>query len=94
MKKLLVLIASFGMFSNVFADHDLNLNKATLSCGSYKISNKSTIAEINKNCKVVKSKTEKEHGNTEQKVIFATDNGSVIKCSFKNDKLHKCKMND
>lgn len=94
MKKIFTLAAIISISNIAYADQVVNLNITNLMCGKYKITTSSTPSELKTNCKVVKSKTEKEFFGKEDKVKFNTDDGSYVECKFRNDKLSRCKFED
>lgn len=94
MQKALVLALSLGIGSYALADPIIDLATTPLRCGNYTFTPKSTPAELNQHCKVIKSETEQDYNGTTLELKVKTDNTALVKCTFYNKQLRKCKMDD
>lgn len=91
MKKNLILLC--GLFTCLaYADGKVNLDKQSVTCGNYKLTNKSTASDIMKYCAVKKYEDENHLIHTEQEIKFEATITTKMKCEFSGDKLEKCKI--
>jgi len=93
MNKLLILISGLSV-GLAYADSNINLDKQTVTCGSYKLSNKSTASDVLKYCNVKKFGEENHLIHKEQEVKFEANTTVKMKCEFSGNKVDKCKIDD
>jgi hypothetical protein len=93
MKKLLILISGLSV-GVAYADSKINLDKQTVTCGSYKLNTKSTASDVLKYCNVKKFEEENHIIHKEQEVKFEANTTVKMKCEFTSDKIDECKIDD
>ncbi len=93
MKKLLILLSALSV-SLVYANETVNLDKQTVMCGDYKLTNKSTESDVIKHCNIKKLETEDHIIHKEQEVKFEATTQVLMKCEFSANKVDKCKIDD
>ncbi len=98
MRKLLLISISVLTF-NAYADSDtINVDLQTVTCGNnYKITSKSTVADITKNCNTEDLKTKHAllEKNKGQEIKFKATTTVDMECRFDaKGQLTKCKLDD
>lgn len=93
MKKILILLAGLSI-SIAYADGKVNLDKQNVTCGSYKLTTKSTASDVLKYCKVSKYEEENHLIHKEQEAKFEATATIKMKCEFSGNKVKKCKIDN
>lgn len=94
MKKILLGLIALGV-TCVYADQMVNLQHDKIMCGNYRISEKSTVNELNKHCKPYDTDHDMENGQKELELNFySTAPHQDMKCIFLDGKLNYCKIDD
>jgi len=95
----IILFSILGIFSlHAYCDDKVNVEMQTVTCANnYKLTSKSTVADITKNCNTEELKN--KHGlinkNKGQEIKFKATTEVDMKCQFDNNGLLKtCKIDD
>ena len=91
--KLFMLLVCFSV-GFAYADNKINPDKQNVTCGSYKLSSKTSASDVIKYCHVKEMKEENHILHKEQEIKFDAVTIVTMKCEFSKGKLDKCKLDD